>query len=158
MRACEAAKEKRGRGPCKDPPEVVLAVLHQGTVWFTHHPRDSNPDHRSSGETVSSFNRSISSTARLLLRNSKEQLGRHSKSHQWCTHATTMGRLGTSLRNVACQGSQFTSYSSTDDHPAEVPAEGPSAAIWPRQLHHRGGDTHGRGSSYGYCWCFLPTE
>jgi hypothetical protein len=33
---------------------------------------------------------------------------------------------------------------------AQGPVEGPSTVAWPCQLHHRGGDTHRRGSASGY--------
>jgi hypothetical protein len=94
---------RKRRGPCQDPPGVVLSVLHRSTIWFTHHLQDSRADLCSSRETVSSFSSSIS-TACLSLHSSREQLGRHSRSHQCGTRATTVGRLGTSLRNAACQG------------------------------------------------------
>jgi hypothetical protein len=98
-------RKRREIGPCQNPPEVVLTVLHQSTVWFTHHPRDSRIDLRSSREIVSNFSSSShSSTVRLSLHSSRGQLGRHSRSHQWGTRATTMGRLGTSLRNALYQG------------------------------------------------------
>jgi hypothetical protein len=45
---------------------------------------------------------------------------------------------------------QLTSYSSTYGYPVEEPAERPSVAFWLCQLYHRGGDTHGRGSSCEY--------
>jgi hypothetical protein len=45
---------------------------------------------------------------------------------------------------------QLTSYSSTYGYPVEEPAERPSIAFWLCQLYHRGGDTHGRGSSCEY--------
>jgi hypothetical protein len=80
-------------------------VLHQNTTWFTCHLWDSYTNLCSSGATVSSFSYSSSSIAVLLsLHSSTEQLGHHSRSHQWGTDATTVGRLGTSPRNVACQG------------------------------------------------------
>jgi hypothetical protein len=45
-----------------------------------------------------------------------------------------------------CQGlrpskaGKLTSYSSTSGQPVEEPVEGLSAAIWPCQLHYRGGE------------------
>jgi hypothetical protein len=44
---------------------------------------------------------------------------------------------------------QFTSYSSTDSQLAEEPAERPSTAIWPCQLHYHGGDAYMREGSCG---------
>jgi hypothetical protein len=41
---------------------------------------------------------------------------------------------------------QLFSYPSTYGYPVEEPVKRPSAAFWSHQLHHRGGDTHGRGS------------
>jgi hypothetical protein len=82
----------RGSGPCQDPPEVILAVLHRSTAWFTYHPQDSLADPHSSGVTAHSSS------------SSRQQLGHHSRSRQWGTHATTVGRLGTSPRSAACQG------------------------------------------------------
>jgi hypothetical protein len=80
-------------------------VRHQSTVWFTHHPWDSHADLHSYRETASSFSRSSSSTLVLhSLRITRGQLDRHSRSHQWGTRATTMGRLGTLPRIAACQG------------------------------------------------------
>jgi hypothetical protein len=83
-------------------------VHHQSTIWFTHHPQDSRAELRSSGETASSFSRSNSSSTHMLhsLCSTRGQLGHHSKSHQWGTHATTVGRLGTLPRIAACQGRQ----------------------------------------------------
>jgi hypothetical protein len=54
-----------------------------------------------------------------------------------------------------CQGlppakaGKLTLYNGTNGQPTEEPAKEPSAAIWPCQLHYRGGDTHGRGSLLG---------
>jgi hypothetical protein len=96
-------RKRRGRGPCQGPPDVVLAMLHQSTPWSTCHPRDSHADFHSSLATARSSNSSSSTTVLLSLHSSREQLGHHSRSHQWGTHATTMGRLGTSPSNVACQ-------------------------------------------------------
>jgi hypothetical protein len=66
MRACKVAEEKKRKRTTPDPPEVVPAVRHQSTIWFTHHPRDCLADLRSSGETTSSFSRSNSSTTPVL--------------------------------------------------------------------------------------------
>jgi hypothetical protein len=41
---------RRGRGPCQDPLEVVLVMLHRSTIWFRCHPRDSRADLRRSGQ------------------------------------------------------------------------------------------------------------
>jgi hypothetical protein len=55
-----------------------------------------------------------------------------------------------------CQGlptaetGQFATYSSTCGEPVEEPVEKRNTMIWPCQLHHYGGDTHGRGSTCGY--------
>jgi hypothetical protein len=100
-------RKRRRRGPCQVPPEVVIAVLHRSTAWFTHHPQESHADLRNSRVTVSSFSSSSSNSSLATLpslRISKGQLGHHSRSHQWGTRATIMGRLGTLLRNAACQG------------------------------------------------------
>jgi hypothetical protein len=97
-------RKRRERGPCQDPPEVVLAVLHRSTVWSTHHPWDSHANPHNFGATARSPSSSSSTTILLSLCSSREQLGHHSRSHQWGTRATTVGRLGTSPRNVACQG------------------------------------------------------
>jgi hypothetical protein len=79
-------------------------VLHQSTTWFTHHAWDGRADLRNSEATAHSFSNSSSSSATLLsLCSSREQLGHHSRSHQWVTRATTVGRLGTLLRNAAYQ-------------------------------------------------------
>jgi hypothetical protein len=32
MKACEVAEEKKRKGQCQDPPEVVLAVLPRSTA------------------------------------------------------------------------------------------------------------------------------
>jgi hypothetical protein len=55
-----------------------------------------------------------------------------------------------------CQGlppaeaEQLTTYPSACGESVEGPAERPSTTILLCQLHHRGGDTHGRGSTCGY--------
>jgi hypothetical protein len=71
-------------------------------------PRDSRADLHSSGETASNFSRSSTSSKSMLcsLHSTREQLCHHSKSHQWGTHATTMGRLGTLPRIATYQGRQ----------------------------------------------------
>jgi hypothetical protein len=51
---------------------------------------------------------------------------------------------------LPAKAGQLTSYSSTYGYAVEEPAEGPNIVFWPHQLHHHGGDIHGRGSSYGY--------
>jgi hypothetical protein len=80
-------------------------VLPRSTEWFTHHSRDSCTDLCSFRATASNSSCGSSSTAALLpLPNSREQLGHHNKPHQRGTHATTVGRLGTSPRNATCQG------------------------------------------------------
>jgi hypothetical protein len=93
MKACEAAEEKKRKRTMPGPTGGSS----------THHPRDSHADLHSSGATARSFS-STSTTILLSLHNSKEQLFHHSRSHQWGTCATTVGRLGTSLRNASCQG------------------------------------------------------
>jgi hypothetical protein len=93
---------KSRRGPCQDPPGVVLAVLHRSTAWFTCQPWDSRDDLRSPRATASNF--SSSSVTLLSLYSSRGQLGHHSRSHQWGTRATIVRRLGTLIRNAACQG------------------------------------------------------
>jgi hypothetical protein len=50
----------------------------------------------------------------------------------------------------SAEAGQFTTYSSACGELVEEPVERPSAAIWPHQLHHRGGDTHQIGSTCGY--------
>jgi hypothetical protein len=35
IRALKLPRRRRGRGPCQDPPEVVLAVLPLSIAWFT---------------------------------------------------------------------------------------------------------------------------
>jgi hypothetical protein len=35
---------------------------------------------------------------------------------------------------------QLTAYSSARGEPADGPSEGPSTTVWPRQLHHHGGE------------------
>jgi hypothetical protein len=136
-------RKGRGRGPCQDSPEVVLAVLHRGTAWFICHLWDSNVDIRSSGVTARSSS-SSSTTVLLSLCSSKEQLGHHSRSCQWGTHSTTM--KGWALRQgiPPTKAGKLTSYSCSYGYPVEEPAEWSSVALWPRQLHH------GRGSSCGY--------
>jgi hypothetical protein len=105
MKACEVAEEKKMKRAMPGPTEVVLPVLHQTATWSTRHIRDSRADLHSSGATASSFSNSNSSPATLLsLHSSRGQLGHHNMSHQWGTRATTVGRLGTSPRNAACQG------------------------------------------------------
>jgi hypothetical protein len=83
--------------------KAVLVVLPRCTAWFMRHPWDSHVDLCSSGATTYSSSSSSSITALLPLRSSREQLGHHSLPHQWGTHATLVGRLGTSLRNAAYQ-------------------------------------------------------
>jgi hypothetical protein len=99
---------RRERGPHQDPPWVVPAVHHHNTVLFTHHPRGSSADLRSSRETASSFSRSSSNSTPMLcsLCSTRGQLGRRSRSHQWGTRATIVGLLGTLPRIAACQGRQ----------------------------------------------------
>jgi hypothetical protein len=97
-------RKRRGRAPCQDPPEVVLTVVHRSTAWFTRHPWDNHANPHSSRATTRSSSSSNSTTVLFSLCNSREQLGRHSKSRQWGTRATIMRRLGTSPRNAACQG------------------------------------------------------
>jgi hypothetical protein len=50
---------------------------------------------------------------------------------------------------LPAQAGKLTASSSTFGEPAQ----GPSTLVWPHQLHHHGGDTHGRGST---CGCVLP--
>jgi hypothetical protein len=45
---------------------------------------------------------------------------------------------------------QLTWYSNAYGKSAEELAERPSTVVWPCQLHHHGGDTHGRESSCRY--------
>jgi hypothetical protein len=96
-------RKGRRRGPRQDPSEVVQAVLHRSTAWFTLHPQDSRTDLHSPRATASSISSSSSSVMLLSLRSSRGQLDHHSRSHQWGTRATTMERLGTLLRNATCQ-------------------------------------------------------
>jgi hypothetical protein len=103
MKACEVVEKRRGRGPCQDPPEVILAELHRSTAWFTCHPWDSRADPHSSRATAHSFS-SRSTTILFSLCSSREQLCHHSRLRHWGTRATTVGRLGTSPRNATCQG------------------------------------------------------
>jgi hypothetical protein len=91
MRACEVAKEKKRKRTMPVPTEGSSSGARPKYL-------------RSSMETISRFSSSSSSTAHLSLCSSREQLGRHSRSHQWGTRATTVGRLDTFLRNATCQG------------------------------------------------------
>jgi hypothetical protein len=50
----------------------------------------------------------------------------------------------------SAQAKQLTASSGTYGQLAEGPSEGSCTTDWPRQLHHRGGDSHGRRSSTGY--------
>jgi hypothetical protein len=103
MKACEAVEEKKRKrtmsgsigGNSSSAPPMYRMVYTP--------PRNSRVDLRSFGATAHSTS-SNSTTILLSLYSSKEQLGHHSTSRQWGTCATTVGRLGTSPRNVACQG------------------------------------------------------
>jgi hypothetical protein len=103
MKACEVAEEKKRT--MRGSTEGSSSSAPPSTTWFTHHPRDSHTDLHSSGVTATRSSSSNSSTAALLpLHSSKEQLGHCYRPHQWGTHATTVGRLGTSPRNATCEG------------------------------------------------------
>jgi hypothetical protein len=100
MKACDIVEEKKGRGPCQDPPEVVLVVLPQSTTWFTPHLQDNHVDLHSIGATVHSSITS-STTTFLPLNSSRWQPDHHNSLLQLGTHATTVGKLGILPRIVA---------------------------------------------------------
>jgi hypothetical protein len=142
---------------------IVLAVLLLSTAWCIPHLGVRRVDHNSSrvgaithnsnhdNFSNNSHNNSSnnSSTMLLLYHCSRLPLGRHISFSSATSHASTVGRWATLLENAASPSKATHRELWPHGEPAEGPSEGSCTTHWPRQLHHCGGDSHGRSAS-GY--------
>jgi hypothetical protein len=144
---------------------VVLPVFLPSTAWCIPHLGVSYVDHNSSriGVITHNTNRdnfssnsrnnsssSNSSTVLLPHHHSRLPPGLHSNSPPATFHASTAKRWAAFLEN-ATSPSRATHRKLW--HPwstREGPSEGSYMMDWPRQLHHRGGDSHGGRSASRY--------
>jgi hypothetical protein len=98
----------------------------------------------------SNHNNSNSLVVLLLDLHCRRPSGHHSNIPSVASHASTMGRWGTLLMNVASPSKATHHKLHTHGQLAEGPTEGPCTMNWPLQLHHRGGDSHVSRSASGY--------
>jgi hypothetical protein len=134
-------------------------VLLQCIAWCIPHLGVSYVDHNNSRIWViahnsnrgnSSSNDHNSSTMPLLHRHSRLPSGHHSSFPPATFHASTVGDGPLCLRIPPAQAKQLTTSSGTRGQSVEGASEGSCATGRPCQLHHRGGDSHGRRSTSGY--------
>jgi hypothetical protein len=142
MKACEVAEEKKRKRTMSRPTGGSSSAPPKYRMVYTP-PVGQLCDPRSSSS-------SSNTTILLSLRSNRKQLGHHSRSRQWGTCATTVGRLGTSPRNVTCQGRPTHLVLQLLWQPSRRASREARHNILASQLHHYGGDTHRRGSSYRY--------
>jgi hypothetical protein len=125
-------------------------VLPRSTTWFTCQPQDSRTDLCSSREIThsSSSSSSMSYSFHSAAAGSSQATTADHTSwvpvlQLWKSWAFRQGLPPAEIE-------QLTTHSSACGESTKGPVERPSTAIWPRQLHHRGGDTHGGGSTCGF--------
>jgi hypothetical protein len=131
---------------------VVLAMLIRSIIWCIPHLGVSCIDHNSSriGAIAHNFNRddSSSNNSRSSSNNSSSTmpLPHHRDDSMLQLREDGLLRLGMS----PTQAEQLTASSDTRGKSTEGPSEGSCTTGGPRQLHHRGGDSHGIRSSSMY--------
>jgi hypothetical protein len=143
---------------------VVLTVQLRSIAWSIPHlgvscvnynsSRIGAIAHNSNRGNSSRNNRSnsnnISSTVPLLHHCSRLPSSHHSSFLPATFHASTMGRWPLHSRMPPAQAKQLTVGSGTCGQSTEGPSEGSCTSDGPCQLHHCGGDSHGRRRASGY--------
>jgi hypothetical protein len=143
---------------------VVLAVLLPSTAWCIPHlgvicvGHNSNRigaiTHNSNRGNFSSNSRNNNSSNSSTVLLPTAIAGYHLASIAILCQQLSMLQQQEDMplwsRMPPAQAKQLTVSSGTHGQPAEGPSEGSCTTDWPRQLHHRGGDSHGRRSVSGY--------
>jgi hypothetical protein len=132
------------------PPKYRMVHTLAGVSCTDHnHSRTGAITHNSNHGNSNRHN-SSSSTMLLHHRCSRLPSGHHS-SFPPVTFPTTIWEDGALCSIVPpTQAKQLTVSSGNRGQSTEGPSEGSCATDWPCQLHHHGGDPHGRRSTNGY--------
>jgi hypothetical protein len=154
-------RRRREKGWCLGPLlVVVLAVLLLNTAWCIPHLGVSCADLNSSSikavahnTNSGSSNRNSSSsslTVLLLHLRSRRPLGHPAASHQQLSLLQLWEDGALCSWMPPAQAKQLTTSFNARGQLGKERTEGSCTTNWPRQLHYRGWDPHGRRNARGY--------
>jgi hypothetical protein len=137
-------------------PSTAWCIPHQGVSCVNHNSsrigaiaHNSNRGNFSSNSHNNSSNNNIS-TMLLPHHHSRLPLGCHSNFCQQISMLQLWEDGPLCSRMPPAKAKQLTVSSGTRGQPIEGPSKGSCTMDWSCQLHHHGGDSHGRRGASGY--------